>query len=168
MANKELAKLFGLPEDADDAAIHAKAKELVENQSKLSATEAKVQELAAAEATRNATEKVEAAIRDRKIRPAEKTFWVELAKEKPEQFEKHVKELPALFSGERGTAADNPDISATEQIHRLANERMAEAAKNGTKLSLRDAIAQVTSEQPELGRQVRAERRRGGAAAVAS
>jgi len=168
MANKAVATALGLPEDADDAAILAKIGELKSGTEQLSATQRQVQELAAAEATRNATDKVEAAIRERKLRPAEKTFWTAFAKEKPEEFTKHVEALPALFTGERGTAVDAPDSSAIEQINRLANERMAEANARGTKLALRDAIAQVTREQPELGRQVRAERRRGGPAVVAS
>lgn len=166
MANKAVIAALGLPEDADDAAVVAEIGKLKATAEKASTTETTVQELKAAEDERKATEKVEAAIRDRKIRPAEKTFWVELAKEKPEQFDKHVKDLPALFSGEKGTATDAPEASASEQIHKLANERVAEAAKTGAKLSIREAVAQVTAEQPELARQVRAERRK--PAAVAS
>lgn len=165
MANKAVATALGLPEDADDAAILAKIGELKVSTEQLSTTTKQVQELAAAEATRNASDKVQAAIRERKLRPAERDFWVTLAKAQPEEFEKHVKELPALFSGEKGTAADAPESSATEQINRLANERMAEAAQKGAKLSIRDAITQVTREQPELARQVRTERRRPSAVA---
>lgn len=168
MANKAVATALGLPEDADDAAILAKIGELKQGAEQLSATQETVKQLAAAEATRRAGERVEAAIHARKIRPAEREFWVELAKEKPEQFEQHVEKLPALFTGEKGSAIDNAESSPEEQINRLANERIAEVHAKGAKLQLRDAIAQITREQPELARQVRAERRRGGAAAVAS
>lgn len=162
MANAAVAKQLGLPEDADDAAILAKISELQQGQAEL--TRSKEQELA-----RAAEGKVDEAIKARKIRPAEKTFWVELAREKPEKFDEHVAKLPVLFSTEIGTAADAPDQSAAEQLNRLANERIAEQAKAGVKLAFRDAIKQVSGEQPELARAVVLERRgRASAAAAAS
>jgi Mu-like prophage I protein len=159
MANKDLAKLFGLPEDADDAAIQAKAKELVDGQAKLSATEATVLELKAREETRTATERVETAIRARKVPPAEKDFWVAFAKDKPKEFDELVQKRPVLFSAPIGTEQDAPEAAATEQLNKLANERIAEAQKKGVKLSFREALLQVSGEQPELARQNLAERR---------
>jgi len=164
VANKELAKLFGLPEDADDAAIQAKAKEFVDAKAKLSATEATVQELAAKQANREATERVDGAIRARKIRPAEKAFWVEFARDKPREFGEYVDKQAVLFSAPLGSEADAPDANATEQLNQLANERIAEAAKTGAKLSMRDALMQVTREQPQLARQYRTELRSGPSA----
>lgn len=68
---------------------------------------------------------------------------------------KNMKDDPAM-TGKQG-GSNGVEVSATEEIDKLANEKIEAATKSGQTLSYGDAVEKVLKEKPELEKQRQAE-----------
>ena len=115
---------------------------------------ARVRELETRLAQRDAAEAVDAAVKARKLAPAQHEWAETYALKDPAGFKAYVKAAPeVLAAGERGSDGDAPEPeSEVVQFRKLVAER----AKGG--MSIDEAQRQVAAEEPELFAAIRSRR----------
>lgn len=115
---------------------------------------ARVRELETKLAQRDASEAVDAAVKARKLAPAQREWAETYALKDPAGFKAYVKAAPEVFAaGERGSDGDAPEPeSELVQFRKLVAER----AKGG--MSIDEAQRQVAAEEPELFAAIRSRR----------
>lgn len=147
--DKETLKALGLEEDATPEQIKAKVTELAARNAE---QEKELKKHADERLLTEAKGKVDAAIRSRKLTPAQEAWATDYAQKDPAGFEAYVKAAPTVFSDARGQAGSGSDSAVeagddpTKALDLLARKAMA-ADKT---LDYGQAIRQVGIEHPEL------------------
>lgn len=111
---------------------------------------ARITELETTIAKRDATDAVDAAIRARKIAPAQKDWALAYAERDAAGFATFVKQAPEVIAAARGSEQDAPE-EANDPVVKF-QAKVQEKLKADPKLSITEAQALVSREEPELVR----------------
>jgi hypothetical protein len=157
-----IAMALGLADGADEAAILAKINEHGSAKTELEQVKGTVALLQTAQKQRDAADTVSTAIRAGKVAPASRNWALAYAEKDPEGFVAYVKDAPALFTAERGTAIDAP--ATTTATIELRDKITAARAADHT-LSYKDAFDEVVRANRDLAKRAQAERQPAAATA---
>jgi len=153
---------LGLADGADEQAILAKINEHGSAKTELEQVKGTVALLQTAQKKRDAADTVSTAIRAGKVAPASRGWALAYAEKDPEGFVAYIKDAPALFTAERGTAIDAPaTTTATTQLR----DKIAAARAADPTLSYKDAFDEVVRANRDLARRAQAERQPAAATA---
>jgi hypothetical protein len=157
---KRIALAHGLAENATEEQIVAAAEAAKDRPTKeaFEALSKKVEDGSANLAARDAKDAVDAAIRARKLAPAQREWAEGYAKKDPEGFKAYVEKTPEIFTAAKGSEGDAPPAkSAADEI----NDKVAAAVKADAtgKLTFAIALDQVSRANPDLAKKYVEEQR---------
>lgn len=142
---KNIAKVLGLSDDADEAAIVAAIGEAKKGGAELAELRTEIGTFREERAVAAATTSVENAIKAKKLAPAQREWATAYARKDPEGFKAYVEKTPQIFGGPAGSDNDAPEGGELGELNKLALEK-----SRTEKVSYSEALRTVAQEHPEL------------------